>query len=73
MKFAPVHYGEEGEEEAWHEVELCTGPAHPATHWKQTVLVLPGNLGSSPVEEDEVLTFLHLVLQFWHNCVVLYR
>jgi len=54
VKFAPVNYGEE-EEEAWQEVELCTGPAHPATHWKQTVLVLPGNLGSSPVEEDEIV------------------
>jgi len=36
-------------------VDLKTGPCDPETHWKQTVLVVPGNMVDGEVEEDEVI------------------
>ena len=35
---------------------LKTGPCDPKTHWKQTVLVVPGNMADGDVEEDWVVT-----------------
>jgi len=52
--FEPMIY--DGDyEEPFCKVELKTGPCDPETHWKQTVLVVPGNLAEGEVEEDEVV------------------
>lgn len=54
VTFDPMIY--DGEyEEPFARIELKTGPCDPDTHWKQTVLVVPGNLAQGEVEEDEVV------------------
>jgi len=52
--FDPMIY--DGEyEEPFAKVDLNTGPCDPETHWKQTVLVVPGNMAEGEVEEDEII------------------
>jgi hypothetical protein len=43
VTFDPIIYDEEYEE-PFAKVELKTGPCDPETHWKQTILVVPGNM-----------------------------
>merc|ERR1719228_895419 len=54
VSFYPLIY-EDQYEKPFAKVELKTGPCDPETHWKQTVLVVPGNLVDGEVEEDEVI------------------
>ena len=46
---------------------LKTGPCDPKTHWKQTVLVVPGNMADGDVEEDEVIGWSLTMSQLGNN------
>jgi len=52
--FDPLIYEDEYDK-PFVKVDLKTGPCDPETHWKQTVLVVPGNMVDGEVEEDEVI------------------
>jgi len=54
VSFNPMIYEDEYEK-PFVNAELKTGPCDPETHWKQTVLVVPGNLAEGEVEEDEIV------------------
>jgi len=54
VSFNPLIYEEEYEE-PFNSIDLKTGPCDPETHWKQTVLVVPGNMAEGEVEEDDVV------------------
>ena len=60
--FAPKN--ESGESVLKNEVVLKTGPFDEATHWKQTVLVLPKRESKDTDDQEEVGEnyFLHTVL-----------
>jgi len=64
--FDPQIY--EGEyEQPFSKVVLKTGPCDPETHWKQTVLVVPGNMVDGDVEEDEVIGWSLTMSQSGNN------
>jgi len=54
VSFNPLIYDDEYKEE-FQPVVLKTGPCDPETHWKQTILVIPSNMGEGDVEEDEIV------------------
>jgi len=52
-KFEPTFYEDDELKQNFRSITLDTGPSHPPTHWKQTVIVVPRN--DPEVEEDEIV------------------